>query len=326
MIVILSYPGDDNTNKVIEWLKYYKVQYRRIHLKEENYQKIEISFIENKLNCCLKLADNSLLDFKDISFFVYRGGGFKINQLLNDTVLDNEIFENYIEKDLISLVNYFYSEINKKSIGYCYLHDLNKLSQLKTAIAVGLDVPSFILTNEKSSFNLKFKNSNTITKAIQENIAIDSNNNFFLQRVQKVDQNDLEDEFFSSFFQEEIEKEYELRIFYLDGKFYSIALISNNETIDMRDNYHKILYEPYTLPKYIEEKICAFMNKMELISGSIDMLKSTSGKYYFLEVNPEGQYDWVSVYGGYNLHHEIVKFLIKKENEYFKKKSIPDLF
>ena len=54
------------------------------------------------------------------------------------------------------------------------------------------------------------------------------------------------------------------------------------------------------------------MNKLELISGSIDLIKSQNGKYYFLEVNPNGQYDWVSQYGGYYLDKKIAYFLKSK--------------
>ena len=54
------------------------------------------------------------------------------------------------------------------------------------------------------------------------------------------------------------------------------------------------------------------MQKLQLISGSIDLIKSTDDNYYFLEVNPTGQYDWVSVYGNYDLHRIIAEFLIDK--------------
>jgi len=71
MVVILSYSGDDNTNKLKEWLKFYEVSYKRVHLENENFQNIEISTCENRLNCFLSLVDGSKLDFRDISFFVF---------------------------------------------------------------------------------------------------------------------------------------------------------------------------------------------------------------------------------------------------------------
>ena len=128
----------------------------------------------------------------------------------------------------------------------------------------------------------------------------------------------LPDEFYSSFFQYEIDKEYEIRIFYLDEKCYSISFHSNSSNVDMRDNYSISHYEPYKLPVSIEVKIVSFMKKMDLISGSIDLIKSKTGEYIFLEVNPNGQYDWVSQYGGYNLNQKIAKFLINKVRDHEK--------
>ena len=135
-----------------------------------------------------------------------------------------------------------------------------------------------------------------------------------MQRVQRVDYDKVEESFFPSFFQNEVDKEYELRVFYLDGLCYSICFKSSSSNIDMRDNYSISEYEPYKLPNIIEEKIIKFMSKMKLVSGSLDFIKSTDGNYYFLEVNPNGQYDWVSQYGGYNLHQKIARFLSSKTN------------
>ena len=55
------------------------------------------------------------------------------------------------------------------------------------------------------------------------------------------------------------------------------------------------------------------MKLLGLISGSIDLILSNNKDYYFLEVNPEGQYDWVSVFGGYNLDKKIAKYMINYE-------------
>lgn len=332
MVIIFSFSGDLTTNLLVDWLSYYNVEFSRIHLQDEKFNNIKIYKNEKdnlKLNTKLVLASGRTFNFSDISFFIFRGGKFyknHISKLNNDTVLTEDILDLYNDKEFTSFVNFFYGEINLKSIGYCFNQDLNKLHQLNLALNNQLKVPNFIISNKKKEVRNFFNNSKgVITKSIQENIAFDSIEAFYLSRVQEVVFNELEDEFFPSFFQEKIDKEYEVRIFYLDGKCYSVSLLTNNETVDMRDNYHNMQYEPYKLPESIEVKIQNFMHQLNLISGSIDMLRSKEGEYYFLEVNPEGQYDWVSVYGGYDLHHEVVKFLLKKETEFNEKKKQSDL-
>lgn len=54
------------------------------------------------------------------------------------------------------------------------------------------------------------------------------------------------------------------------------------------------------------------MNTLNLNTGSIDVLKGIDGKYYFLEVNPVGQYLSPSISCGYCVEKNIAEWLIKK--------------
>jgi glutathione synthase/RimK-type ligase-like ATP-grasp enzyme len=120
--------------------------------------------------------------------------------------------------------------------------------------------------------------------------------------------------FFPSLLQINIPKRYELRIFYLAGKFYSMAIFSQQDTqtqLDFR-NYNREKPNrnvPYQLPKEIENKLDLFMKAMDLDTGSIDMIVTPELEYVFLEVNPVGQYDMVSVPCNYFLHEKIAKYL-----------------
>jgi glutathione synthase/RimK-type ligase-like ATP-grasp enzyme len=214
-----------------------------------------------------------------------------------------------------SLTKFFYSEVNKKSFS-CFYNDSHlKLLQLNHAKQAGLSICNTLITNNKSSIKNYYKESNTITKAIEDNIGTEHNDRLIVQRVQRLDYDKMEESFFPSLFQNEIDKLYELRVFYLDGMCYSICFKSSSNNVDMRDNYSISEYEPYKFPNEIEDKIIKFMDKMKLVSGSLDFIKSTDGTYYFLEVNPNGQYEWVSRYGGYNLHQKIAYFLSSKNRE-----------
>jgi glutathione synthase/RimK-type ligase-like ATP-grasp enzyme len=64
-------------------------------------------------------------------------------------------------------------------------------------------------------------------------------------------------------------------------------------------------------------KIDEFMSSLNLKCGSLDLIYSTNDELYFLEVNPNGQYDWVSYFGNFNLTKNIAEILI---NENFKNK------
>lgn len=121
---------------------------------------------------------------------------------------------------------------------------------------------------------------------------------------------------FPSLLQQNIDKKYELRIFYLNEKCYSMAIFSQNDEqtkVDFRNyNWDKPNRNvPYTLPNKIKNKLIIFMNSMGLKTGSIDLIVTPKDDYIFLEVNPVGQYGMVSIPCSYNLDYEIAKEITK---------------
>jgi hypothetical protein len=58
------------------------------------------------------------------------------------------------------------------------------------------------------------------------------------------------------------------------------------------------------------------MESINLNTGSLDFIKSSKdSNYYFLEVNPSGQFGMTSNPCNYNLHEKIANYLKTKLNE-----------
>jgi glutathione synthase/RimK-type ligase-like ATP-grasp enzyme len=53
------------------------------------------------------------------------------------------------------------------------------------------------------------------------------------------------------------------------------------------------LVRPVTLDSDLQEKLLALQRKLNLVYGAIDMRRTPAGDYYFLEVNPAGQWEFV---------------------------------
>ena len=126
--------------------------------------------------------------------------------------------------------------------------------------------------------------------------------------------------FFPSLIQEKIDKEFEIRSFYLEGNIYSMAIFSQNDTQTQTDFRHYNSQRPnrtipYILPEIIQKKIALLMNKLNLICGSLDLIKSKDGNYVFLEVNPNGQFGMISKPCNYQLEKKIANFLIKADEK-----------
>lgn len=125
-------------------------------------------------------------------------------------------------------------------------------------------------------------------------------------------------------FQVYIDKEFEVRSFFLDGNFYSIAIFSQNDSqtrIDFR-NYNRKKPNrtiPFNLPEDIKKRLLCFLKKAKLRMGSFDLIKSTKGQYYFLEINPVGQFGMVSFPGNFYLEKRLAKYLIYEDQRNLKK-------
>ena len=109
--------------------------------------------------------------------------------------------------------------------------------------------------------------------------------------------------------QSKINKSFEIRVFFFENKIWSIATFEFTKNTDVRNiKASEKKYIPYVLPKHICEKVILLKNKLGLKCGTIDFLK-TNKEFYFLEINPLGQFYEVSYYGNYNIEKYIAELL-----------------
>lgn len=67
---------------------------------------------------------------------------------------------------------------------------------------------------------------------------------------------------------------------------------------------------PYQLPADLEDKIATLLGILKLNCASLDLIRGSDGKYYFLEINPNGQFGNVDLGCNYGLHQKIAETLI----------------
>ena len=103
--------------------------------------------------------------------------------------------------------------------------------------------------------------------------------------------------------QEKVSKEVDVRITIIDRALSAVALVSKDDegtqiTDIRRNNMSGVVYEPIGVPLDICKQLFALMKHYGLRFGAIDMVISTEGKWYFLEVNPNGQWAWLDIVAG----------------------------
>lgn len=300
MILIISNNGDSTTTKVIRYLLKMRKQFIRVH--EDEFFEIKT---DKKRIYLLSERNRFFLD--EITSVWYRRGGLKFKRLH----YDNDTVNLYMDETQHWLEDYVIKTLeSKKSINKQSNSHVNKLLVLEQAQKTGLSVPKYFLAENTDEVIV----NKTITKVITENVILDSinknSNGIIYTSIIKEKE---KDNFFITFFQEKIEKDFEIRSFYLDGKMWSTAIISQNDE-QTKTDFRKYNYKNpnrkvrYQLPKNIEEKVHYLMQSLDLNCGSIDFIKS-GDDFYFLEVNPVGQFIGLSAICNYSLEKEIAQYL-----------------
>jgi glutathione synthase/RimK-type ligase-like ATP-grasp enzyme len=194
--------------------------------------------------------------------------------------------------------------------------DGNKMFQLKIAQKNNLTIPKTIFSNDAQKITAFFHencNGKMIAKlhgAISKSMGGEN-----MLSTNSIDENSLEDisdiEYCPMIFQPYIDKEYELRIVYLDGDFFT-GKINNSENVDWRVAQGDYFWSEYNLPENIKANLSSMMKEMGLYIGAIDMIKGKDGNYYFLEVNPQGEWGMLQKELNFPIAERIADNLIKR--------------
>ena len=328
---------DRSSKKVRDWLSHYSANFISVN----NRSIANFTFLSNKIDAFSIRIDGRDIFLKDVKSVYFRRMPLKIldygfsNALLwKDIEYANDVW-NFLNQEKDRCLDLLYIELSKKKkIGDYFSKEVNKMNILTIAQSVELNIPKTLITTSKTELiQFKIQNKKIITKCIYESVSFCFNGVHFAAQTKRVSNTmiaKMHIDFMPTLFQEEITKKFEIRVFYLLGECYSMAIFSqkNKKTrLDFRqyDELNPNRFVPFKLPKNIEEKIRNFMKKTNLTYGSLDFIYTPSGEFVFLEVNPEGIFEMVSIPCNYNLEKLIAEKLIDFDNEENEKKSTENL-
>jgi ATP-GRASP peptide maturase of grasp-with-spasm system len=319
MVLILSENNDLSTDKVIEWLYFWEVK-DIIRINEDD--KIFIKAIDVQKNTVILLFNNREINLSDIDFFWFRRGNlnhFIYKQIQFENVRLSKNVNDYLNYEWLMCRNYIFHNLQqKKSLGNFFRSATNKLINLRMAKECGLEIPETFISTFASDL-INFQNQfSVITKPVGEAMPVyqDSGHYKMLTTSVEKDQciNQCSTYICPVLFQEKIEKQFEIRVFVMYEEIYAMAIFSQKNTktnVDYRNYDHEKTNRmiPYYLPMEVQQKILHFMKRIDLDTGSIDMIKTPDNRYIFLEVNPAGNIEMVSVKCNYNIEKKIAKMI-----------------
>jgi hypothetical protein len=116
-------------------------------------------------------------------------------------------------------------------------------------------------------------------------------------------------------FQEEIDKQSELRITIVGTQIFAVDIQSQSTHAGRHDwrhaDLHRLPHVRCTLPVPVEERCHRLMRALGLCFGGIDMIVTPSGEYVFLEVNPLADWLWIEELTRAPITAAVADFLIQ---------------
>ncbi len=317
-ILIITTEEDQSTSDVIDWLLFKKKKVIRINHKKQISTTINVS----QLDELSIIHAGKKINLSQITSYWYRRGNFTFYNFLdsnNSKTKESELLNHHLYLENSALAEYINLALeDKPGIGSASKANVNKLAVLSKAQALGLDIPSTLITSRKDEVILFIERygrivckpiSNGIDAGYKNGSAQIFTEEWNLERI-----NELSECFALSLFQELIDKKLELRVFFLNNEFYAMASIPTNRqtaSIDIRkDSFQAVdRFVPFNIPLEIKNKLLLLMHELNLISGSLDIALTFDNKYVMFEVNPIGQYNANSEYCNYKLDKMIATFL-----------------
>jgi glutathione synthase/RimK-type ligase-like ATP-grasp enzyme len=176
-----------------------------------------------------------------------------------------------------------------------------KLFQLRVASQLGFRIPNSIVTNDIKRAESFIKSNNKVVVKVLTSPALYSRERVGEIYTHLLTKDDLKllfsVEFGPTFLQEFIPKTLDVRVTVIGKSLFAAAIDSvpyGEAKIDFRrSKIYNLPHKAIELPNAIKHNCIKLVKHLGLQFGAIDLLFTPKGDYFFLEINPNGQWLWI---------------------------------
>lgn len=328
-IFILAEDGDASVDEVMQWLEYIGV-YEVVRINHsDRIRFLTASVSDQHADFEIRINQSLSVKLSDIHAYWYRRGELWYPGISANGNTDPDLFNSmrkYYSDELEHSIDMLYFMLKSSlAIHINAFEDIytNKLINLFCAQKAGLRIPESIVSNDPEVIKAFFRRHlKCIVKPVRypgSNARTKDHKVAYSQTTQLMTIAEADNflcnnsSFQPTHFQEYIEKEFEIRTFILNKKIFSMAIFSqqNEKTkIDFRnyDDEKPNRNIPFQLPSSLEKQLIHCCQLIGMNCGSIDVLYYR-GHYCFLEINPVGQFQWLSHSCNYLIEKHIAQTL-----------------
>jgi|CXWL01.1.fsa_nt_gi hypothetical protein len=195
-----------------------------------------------------------------------------------------------------------------------------KANQVEIAAKVGLAVPETVITNDVDTIKcLAERHSEIIIKPLAYNgFAVgETQYGCFTNILTSTDVEHLHKEdlaYAPAIFQQRINKVQELRVTVIGEEVFACEIQTTPGTVEHIDwrieDVEGLTHKLVDIPEEVSANLKKMLSMMNLNFGAFDLIRDETGIYYFIEVNPNGQYFWIELLTGAPLTEAMVSLIL----------------
>ena len=193
----------------------------------------------------------------------------------------------------------------------------DKLLQLKKAKEIGFNIPNTLLVNSLDYLDIKDEEQ-YVVKSL-DTVLLKHNNKESFAYTNIISGKELKKsrlDIAPIIFKKCISGKTDIRAKIIRNKIIPLKIEKNNIGIngDWRLEKENVEYSAIKLPEEIEKKCIKIVETFKLSFGGIDLVEK-NGKYYFIEINPTGEWAWLNEKSNSRIDKAICDYLLKKDVE-----------
>lgn len=310
-ILILTSKYDTSCDFVI--LKLFDKKIKYLRLNKEDYQKFDLTL--DPVSCVIE-GYSEKLSFK-ITQDSLRSIWYRRPTFLREIDLNQKDVSIYFKKhQWMTFTRSFIIFEKSKWINHplATFSAENKPYQIKVASELGFDIPKTIISNSSSSFQKYFKDIDDLVVKSLDVFHFRAKEKEYFAYTKIYNKEYITNSILSPapvIIQEPLLNKIDLRVTVIGNDAFTISISDKGKPIkgDWRLLKDKAVYEEYNLPLNIKEKCIKLTKKLGLHYGAID-LAVIENTYYFLEINPTGEWAWIDPHTNFRLDEKIADLLI----------------
>lgn len=189
----------------------------------------------------------------------------------------------------------------------------NKPRQLSIACDLGFAVPDTLVTNDFRQVQCFLSEGAVVAKPLREALLEEDGKErvIFTSRLDELTGTDEASVAAAPvIYQREIRKRSDIRVTVIGDAVYAAEILSQEhdetKTDWRRGSRPDLSHRLHELPNNLHRKCIRLVQTLGLRFGAVDLVLDRNGNYWFLEVNPNGQWAWIENRIGLSLAQAIV--------------------